>query len=122
MEMITYTCETCKKIFNRKSSYTNHTERKKYPCVIQTIFFKTTVTVPNPVIPAVNKPIKSYNCTKCNYKTTRTDNYNRHVAACEINNQKLNKEELLRKQEDEIKKLSEQIKTILTANKNILDK
>ena len=120
--MITYTCEVCKKIFNRKSSYTNHTERKKYPCVIQTVFFKTTVRLPNPVIPAINKPIKSYKCSKCDYKTTRTDNYNRHIAACEINNQKISKDELLRSQEEEIKKLSEQIKTMLAANKIILVK
>ena len=120
--MITYTCEVCKKIFNRKSSYTNHTERKKYHCIVQTLYFKTTVTLPNPNIPAINKPIKSYNCTKCNYKTIRTDNFSRHIKSCEINNQKITKEELLKTQEDEIKKLSEQIKTILASSKQILNK
>jgi len=118
--MVTYTCETCKKIFNRKSSYTNHTERKKYPCVIQTLFFKTTITVPNPPIQLEQKPIKTYKCTKCDYKTTRTDNYNRHTKSCDINNQKLSKEELLKSQEEEIKKLSTQIKTILESNKKYI--
>ena len=118
--MVTYTCETCNKVFNRKSSYENHTERKKYPCVVKTLYFKTTQTVPNPPIQLIQKPIKIYKCTKCNYETVRTDNYNRHVKSCDINNEKISKEELLKKQEEEINKLSDQIKIILNANnKNI---
>ena len=30
--MVIYTCPNCSKVFNRKSSFINHTENKKYPC------------------------------------------------------------------------------------------
>ena len=31
--MVKFECKNCKKIFNKKSTYINHTEYKKYPCV-----------------------------------------------------------------------------------------
>lgn len=50
--MTIYTCNCCFKIFNKKSSYINHTMKKKYPCIPKTQSQSAEIPAKPAVIPA----------------------------------------------------------------------
>ena len=125
--MVNYICIVCNKNFNRKSSYLNHTEKKKYSCTIKNIVFENQIRQPvavpiQPVAVAAQREFKKYKCNLCEYVTTRIDNYKRHLSSCEMHNQKMNKEAEMKKQEDVIKQLSDEIKNILATNAKYFNK
>jgi uncharacterized C2H2 Zn-finger protein len=95
--MVEYTCEKCNKVFNRKSNYEVHLN-KKIDCRKNKIDVKENITngsskiekleENNKITPPItstntsntNKDDNNHNkCTNCNKIFTRTDNYNRHV-------------------------------------------
>jgi hypothetical protein len=80
--MVLYKCNTCLKVFNRKSSFDNHLKRKK-PC--------TPPKILNDIISSTTE-LNSARTIKCNYcerNYKRNSELNRHLKTCKI---KLDKE------------------------------
>jgi len=95
--MTIYTCETCKKEFDRKSSYDNHLLRKN-PC-------KLDISIDN-------------ECTFCNKKYTTKYNLNKHLNICTVKSLEENKQEqieelrkMLLEQQKKIEELSHEKET-----------
>lgn len=130
--MTLYSCKTCFKTFNRKSSYISHTEKKKYPC-------KTTKQIPeesnnmikeiknatdnntklveenkNVVIPTVTKQIQ---CKYCLMVFTRSDSLKKHIE----NRCKTYKEQLLKEEQFKNKVYDDLINKIAELDEKIKD-
>ena len=71
--MVQYQCETCFKIFTRKSSYTSHLSRKN-PCTFAE---------------NINYKVKKFKCKYCNKSFDRKDCFKKHVEKCSKSNPKI---------------------------------
>ena len=104
--MVVHICELCNKIFNKKSTYINHINNKKKPCInIMNDNNEYNKKIPQnpPIYPEIPPTsTKKYSCSFCKDQFTRSDHLKRHLDRC-----KIRKEEC--KEKDEIfKKLLEQ--------------
>lgn len=86
--MVEYSCEKCGKIFNRKSNYITHRDKKKKQCdVKKNILLETSnfTHFDEENIKQINNTssnkstIKEYKCTNCSALFSRKDNLKRHV-------------------------------------------
>jgi hypothetical protein len=117
--MVNYVCPKCNKVFNRKSTYVDHTENKKKPCD------KSDLSVP-PISSSSNVLTNSYNfmdilvkepvpnnnncvCMYCDKIFTRIDNLQRH-----LNGRCKSKENY-----NELEKLKDDIKLVIDNYKNL---
>ena len=117
--MVNYICPKCNKVFNRKSSYDNHTLNKKNPCDKSNFIVPPKITKPPPN-PAnfienllkepeqLNKDNKCI-CTYCEKSFTRLDSLKKH-----LNSRCKSKEN-----HDELEKLKEDMKFLMENYKNI---
>jgi len=149
--MIEYKCNRCNKIFNKKSNYQSHINRK-YPCKQQDInddangHKKTTdniintndciknIQLPphddkNPVSPKIIK-IRVHTCNFCKKIFTRSDSLNKHLKGrCKVRKQEDNQKEeilqrLLREFEEmkkENKELRNEVNKMKIENRSLLN-
>ena len=100
--MTLYTCDTCKKEFNRKSSYDNHISRKN-PC-------KLDISIDN-------------QCPNCDKSYTTKFNLNKHLKSCTkkdlVDNQQLQIDELKKLLFEQQKKIEELSKDNKEINQNV---
>lgn len=73
MYMVEYSCTICKKIFDRKSSYINHAN-KKYPCKTN-----PNLILLNPKNPNILNNIKNISCLYCGKLFFNNSNLNKHL-------------------------------------------
>jgi len=121
--MIEYICKNCNKIFNKKSNYSYHINRKIKcisPQAEKNHFWDSQNHNNDSILSSKNK------CDYC-FKTFSTNsNYNRHVKNCKLkeNNNKLELlyKELIGKMEDQEKQIVEQNKKISMLKKELKNK
>lgn len=115
--MVNYSCPKCNKVFNRKSTYVNHTENKKYPCDNSNLNVppKPTEAPPKPtnlkdLLLKEPKPnINNCICMYCEKTFARPDSLQRH-----LNGRCKSKENY-----DELEKLKEDMKILFENYKNL---
>ncbi len=79
--MVKYTCPTCSKEFNRKSSFTDHTQNKKKPCkpFNNNIYQKIPILTNFDQEISVKNEKKENKCTHCDRTFTTIYTLNRHL-------------------------------------------
>ena len=127
--MVEYSCPTCK-IF-KQNTFIAHTKHKKKPCLPlnDNENLVTHKSPQNPPKIPINPPEKNI-CMYCNKKYTRSDHLKRHIRNnCKekkkLDAQKekifinlLEKDNLLKKKDDDIQKLCEQTNILLNKIRN----
>lgn len=118
--MVLYGCTKCNKVFNRKSNYDSHVNKRKYPCNKLTI-----LTPPNSAklpIDDIKKQDTNDNkriCTYCNKNFTRIDSLQKHLRSrCKL---KTNHDEF-EKLKNEMKVMMEKHIKIEHENENLIKK
>ena len=126
--MVLYTCDNCKKVFNKKSNYLNHIEKKKNPCKANNI-----IIIDNPSIIHNNTPKndifeenihqkstkKKHCCNFCQELFCRSDVLKKHLQRCKIRKEEnKEKEELIQL----LLQQNEKITILIEDNKKLNDK
>jgi len=118
--MIEYKCTRCGKLFNKKSNYDCHINRK-YPCKSNQLNKSDGIQNESKRIQNESKGIqnelkngtigsKKYKCLYCNINYSTNSNMNKHMKKCKIKIEQDNqKENLLQKLIDEMKKQNKEI-------------
>lgn len=100
--MVTYTCPNCNRVFNRKSSFIDHTENKKYPCKpnntnnssvahtgssVAHNSSSTTTILDDINSDKAKHNVKIFTCTNCSKEFKKKFNLTRHLISCNKLNQ-----------------------------------
>ena len=115
--MVTYTCEKCKKTFNRKYNYTTHIN-KKFPCTKPPSKTNIKEDINIKAINEIDMDIPNKGCQKwqCKYclKTYKHNfHLNRHLKTCKNKKDNILKEELFQLLLENQKKQEENYEKIL---------
>jgi hypothetical protein len=119
--MVEFKCAKCKKIFNKKSTYTYHINRK-IPCVKAEKILKESKKSQESKKNLENINIIEKNtCTECLKKFSSKSNLNKHVKnSCKIKNVKqIPNEEIQPKMMEKIQKIIEQNEFLIKENKKL---
>jgi len=139
--MVAHTCEKCGKIFNKKSTYINHIDNKKKPCITIPIISCDILQTPVNSCKLLQKSIikNKYICNFCDKSFTRIDNFKVHLEKrCKTRKEEnKDKEEIfikllenhkeeikfiIKEKDEQINKLASEIKILKTQKEGVYKK